>query len=68
MVPICVDRHNFATSAERRDRQFEFRGAEGSDGMRHFVAKALGKSWRFFETYADVQSSSVLKHPFSSHA
>ena len=60
-VPICRDRHNFATdrSSRRRKRDdMERRGrcrckkAQGSDGLP--PAKELGKRWRFFATYAEV--------------
>ena len=60
-VPICLDRHNFATdrSGLRRKRNdMERRGryrcktADGSDGLP--PAKELGKRWRFFATYAEV--------------
>ena len=33
--------------------------AEGSDGLP--PAKELGKRWRFFATYAEVQTSPVLR-------
>jgi hypothetical protein len=67
-VPICLDRHNFATdrfSPGRRRNDMERRGhdrskkAEGSDGLP--PAKELGKRWRFFATYAEVQTSPVLR-------
>jgi hypothetical protein len=60
-VPICLDRHNFATdrcSLRRKRNDTDRRGsdrckkAEGSDGQP--PAKELGKRWRFFATYAEV--------------
>jgi len=60
-VPICPDRHNFATyrsglrrkrnDMDRRERN-RCKTAEGSDGQ--LPAKGLGKRWRFFATYAEV--------------
>jgi len=60
-VPICLDRHNFATdrsSLRRKRNDKDRRGcdrrktAERRDGQ--LPAKELGKRWRFFATYAEV--------------
>jgi hypothetical protein len=60
-VPICLDRHNFATDRSglrRKQDDMERRGryrckkAEGNDGQP--PAKELGQCWRFFSTYPEV--------------
>jgi hypothetical protein len=60
-VPICLDRHNFATdrcSHRRNETTWTAAGATdakrpgGSGGLP--PAKELGKLWRFFATYAEV--------------
>jgi hypothetical protein len=62
-VPICLNRHNFATKhppvrAGDRVRSTAARAAKTketpSDSQRVPDAKELGKRWRFFPTYAEV--------------
>ena len=39
---------------------------ESYESHGHFTgAESLGKRWRFFATYAEVQSSPLLRHPLS---
>jgi hypothetical protein len=57
-VPICLDRHNFATGKLSVDTATSVRGA-GTRGRPRGVpqvlsAKELGKRWRFFPTYAEL--------------
>jgi hypothetical protein len=74
-VSICPDRHNFATelfanSGRRRDiwpaaMAPDARNARNTKRIaRSLPAEELGKRWRFFSTYADVQSSPVLRQQF----
>jgi hypothetical protein len=74
-VPICLDRHNFATddpwSAKIRDttrshlpRRAVIRRQQNDrprprDSVGDF-AEPLGRLWRFFPTYAEIQTGSVL--------
>jgi hypothetical protein len=60
-VPICLDRHNFATerrSLDRKRNHIDRRGRERckkpEESERQPPAKELGKRWRFFATYAEV--------------
>jgi hypothetical protein len=67
-VPICLDRHNFATdrrSLVENETTWTHRGRDrrktGEEGNAQPPAKELGKRWRFFATYAEVQTSPVLR-------
>ena len=68
-VPICLDRHNFATdnslSALLRlpPRWTSARKGKGNRGLPS--AKELGKRWRFFPTYAELQTSPLLRQSSS---
>ena len=74
-VPICLDRHNSATghspalvgdgmtsTARGGNRAARLRESQGTTGWP--PAEDLGKRWRFFPTYAEVQTSSVLRQQF----
>jgi len=57
-VPICLDRHNFATDnslsvpLRHPPRWTTAQKAKGNRGLPS--AKELGKRWRFFPTYAEL--------------
>ncbi len=74
-VPICRDRHNSATAhspfSAGSGTISMFRRALDEGKTRgiawRWSAEELGKRWRFFPTYADVQTSTVLRQPFLCH-
>jgi hypothetical protein len=61
-VPICLDRHNFATETFANLRRTpdtwaaaeNDRTAKANGITRPSPAEELGKRWRFFPTYAEV--------------
>jgi hypothetical protein len=62
-VPICLNRHNFATEHSPVRNEIDRCGGRPgaaktketpSDSQRVPDAKELGKRWRFFPTYAEV--------------
>jgi hypothetical protein len=75
---ICVDRHKFATTifgryaalnALRDQRRFfnVLDASGGKETVAEKTAEVLGKRWRFFPTYAALQTGTVLRH-ISSNA
>jgi hypothetical protein len=65
-VPICGDRHKFATgrsgpareaNAEKHLRQPTLFESDGSQ-----PAEGLSKVWRFFVTYAMVETGPLSRH------
>ena len=66
-VPICRDRHSFATamwpSRAPDIGPTEQPNERPRESRRLSAAKELGSCWRFFPTYADLQTSPVLRHP-----
>ena len=73
-VPICLDRHNSATANQRlakiarvdqkaREEPLAERIRLWKNSVRE-LAEGLGRGWRFFPTYAQIQTGSVLSSHF----
>ena len=74
-VPICLDRHKFATERDlgtgvslAAPEQARTQIDAGRIEQPFPPAELLSKRWRFFVTYAKVQTSPHLRHVLQTRA
>jgi hypothetical protein len=64
-VRLGEDSNNLATTVAGVNRRWEHLTVHCAESLVVPTAKALGKGWRFFATYAERQTGPVLRQPFS---